>query len=284
MDVLPDIMQLQVETKRKAEAIEKQVRPPLLASIEMKNEPSSVLPGHITYAASIGADKGMRPIYTVNPQIEHMSQDLLMIQQRIQRGFFNDLFLMISESVAKDRTTAYEIAQKNQEKLQVLGPAIERMQNEAFSKAIQRIISVVSRKNLLPPMPPSLRGVPINIEYISILAQAQAASATAGMERFLSITGSIAAVKREALDIINTDEFQRVYAEFMLVPNRVVNPDEVVAQIRQSRAQAQQAAQQAAVTQELTTQAVQGAQTLSQTDVGGGQNALQLMLGRGQGA
>jgi hypothetical protein len=31
---------------------------------------------------------------------------------------------------------------------------------------------------------------------------------------------------------------------------------------------------------QLGTAAVQGAQTLSQTDVGGGQNALQLMLGR----
>lgn len=284
MDVLPDIMQLQVETKRKAEAIEKQVRPPLLASIEMKNEPSSILPGHITYATSIGADKGMRPIYTVNPQIEHMSQDLLMIQQRIQRGFFNDLFLMISESVAKDRTTAYEIAQKNQEKLQVLGPAIERMQNEAFSKIIQRIIGIVSRKNLLPPMPDSLKNVPINIEYISMLAQAQAASATAGMERLLGIVGSVAGVKPEVLDNVNYDEFVRVYSDYMLVPNRVMNPAEQVEQMRAARAKAQQMAEQAQATVGLSQQLVQGAQTLSQTDVGGGQNALQLMLGRGEGA
>src|SRR5262249_14357065 len=118
MDALPDIMQLQVETARKAAAIAKLVRPPLLASMEMKNEPSSILPGHLTYVNSLDTGKGMRPAYTVNPKIDEMTADLKEIEQRIQRGFFNDLFLML-ETTGSDRMTAYEVAQKQQEKLQV---------------------------------------------------------------------------------------------------------------------------------------------------------------------
>ena len=60
-----------------------------------------------------------------------------------------------------------------------------------------------------------------------------------------------------------------------------VSPDVIrdlkqIAAIRANREQAQQT--QAAL--QVGTAAAQGAQTLSQTDVGGGQNALQAMIGK----
>lgn len=281
MDVLPDIMQLQVETRRKAEAIEKQVRPPLLASIELKNEPSSILPGHITYVAGLTNTSGMRPIYQVQPDLQYMTIDLREVQDRIRRGFFNDLFLMIANAPAVDRTTAYEIAQKNQEKLQVLGPVIERMQNEAHSPAIKRIVNILDRRKALPPLPDSLKGVPIQIEYISMLALAQQAQASAGMERLLQVAGGMAGIDPTVLDNIDKDAFIRKYADYMTVSPGIMRPPEAVAKIRKDRARQEAQAQQTALAAQAGTDAVEGAKTLSQTDVGGGQNALQLMLGNG---
>lgn len=289
MDVLPDIMQLQVETRRKAEAIEKQVRPPLLASIELKNEPSSILPGHITYVAGLTNTSGMRPIYQVQPDLQYMTVDLKEIQDRIRRGFFNDLFLMIANQPAVDRTTAYEIAQKNQEKLQVLGPVIERMQNEAHSPAIKRIVNILDRKNALPPLPDSLKNIPLQIEYISMLALAQQAQQSAGMERLLNIVGSVSQAEMQlgqatgptAFDNIDRDEFVRRYATLMTVaPGIMKAPEQVLAE-RKAKAKAAQAAQAEAKMAQAGTDAVSGAKDLSQTDVGGGINALQLMLGNG---
>ena len=50
MDALGDSKQVQQETRRKAEFIEKGVRPPMGANPELKNEPSSIVPGKMLVA------------------------------------------------------------------------------------------------------------------------------------------------------------------------------------------------------------------------------------------
>ena len=49
MDALGDNKQVQVETRRKAEFIEKGVRPPMGADVSLKNEPASIIPSAVTY-------------------------------------------------------------------------------------------------------------------------------------------------------------------------------------------------------------------------------------------
>ena len=63
MNALPDNIQLQVETKRKGELLEKLVRPPMKAPIELKNQPSSITPGSITYM--VDPSKGMSPVFEI---------------------------------------------------------------------------------------------------------------------------------------------------------------------------------------------------------------------------
>lgn len=279
MDVLPDIMQLQTETLRKAEALEKMVRPPMLASIELKNEPSSILPGKVTYVNQLGPEKGMRPIYTVTPQIKEMMEDLQAIQTRIKEGFFNDLFMML-ETAANKNMTAYEVAQRQQEKLQVLGPVIERLQNEALGPAIKRIFSIMFRKDLLPPLPESLKGVPLGIEYVGMLALAQKAASTAALERFAGTMGNLTATDPSIADDWDRDEWVVEYAEGLSLPKRILNSPQKIAQLRQARQQQQQAQQVGP----SALAAVQGAKTLADIPVGGGQSALGQMLGAAQPA
>lgn len=273
MDVLPDIMQLQVMTRRLAEAIEKQVRPPMLASMELKNEPSSQLPGHLTYVNSLSAEKGMRPIFTVTPEIKEMMENMKEIQLRIKTGFFNDLFMML-EGQTKDMT-AYEVAQRTQEKMQVLGPVTERIQNEDLGPKIKRVFRVMERKGLLPPLPDSLKGVPLGIEYIGMLTIAQRATATGALERFAATMGNMQAADPTVSDLWDRDEWTHEFADNLFLSKKILNPPEKVAMIRQNRAKQQQ--QQQAVQTGMA--AVQGATALSNMDVGGGQNALQKMLG-----
>lgn len=267
MDVLPDIMQLQVETMRKAEAIEKLVRPPLIGDASLKNEPSSILPGHLTYVAGISADKGIRPIYTVDPRIKEMMEDLKDIQARIRTGCFNDLFLMMAQ--ATKEMTAYEVAQRQQEKLQVLGPVIERFHNEFASPAIRRIFRIMERKKLLPPLPKSLQGVPIAVEYVSMLAVAQRAAATGGMEAFAKMTGYLSGAYPEAKAVLDPIEFLQVYGKLVDTPARVRRSPEQVEEIIQ--AQQQEAAEAKAMAQGQV--AVNAAEQLSNTQLGTG-NAL----------
>lgn len=279
MDVLPDVMQLQVETERKAEAIEKMVRPPMLASMAMKHEPSSVLPGKVTYVDSLDPGKGMRPMFTVNPEIKEMMEDLAQIQQRIKEGFYNDLFAML-ETAANKQMTAYEVASRNQEKLQQLGPVVERWQNEYGSPAIKRLFAIMDRKGLLPALPKSLQGVKLSVEFVGMLAVAQKAASTAALERFAATMGNMQAADPTVSDLWSRDEWVEEYADGLMLSKRILNSPEKVASLRDARAKAAQQQQQAGAAQA----AIQGAQTLSQTDVGGGANALSLMLGNSGGA
>ncbi len=272
MDALPDCMQLMQMTAREAEALEKQVRPPMLAHVNMKNEPSSILPGNITYSPTMGAGEGMRPIFTVQPNLQDFAKSKLEVQTRINKAFFNDLFMMISQ--LDTVRTATEIDARREEKLILLGPVIERIQNEGLSPRIRRHFSIMARKRLLPPLPPSLQGVPIQIEYISMLAMAQRAAATTGIERTFAFAGNLAGGYPAVLDVLDADEAVREMSDLLGVNAKVLQDKGEIDQVRAARAQKQQAAEAMQVTQA----GVQGAQVLSKTPTGAGKSALDLML------
>ena len=282
MDVLPDVMQLQVMTRRMAEAIEKQVRPPLIGSMELKNKPTSTLPGHLTYVSELGPGKGIRPIYEVNPDIKAMSENIRAIEQRIQAGLFNDLFLMLEQQPNKERQTAYEIAQKVQEKLQVLGPVIEALISDSLKPKLKRIFNISKRRGLIAPPPPSLQGIPLDIEFVSMLTLAQKGAATGGIERLMQLVGGMYAVYPQVKDNINADSIVKEYNDLLGNPQKILNGPEQVAQTRAQ--EAQQAQQQQKMAQlgqiaEAAGKAAPAAQVMQNTDVGGGQNALGKMLG-----
>ena len=282
MDVLPDVIQLQVMTSRLSEAIEKQVRPPLLADITMKNQPSSSLPGHVTYVNNLGPGTGMRSIYEVNPDIAGLSGLIQQIEKRIQTGLFNDLFAMFAE-IPTGKMTAYETAQRAQERLQIIGPVIENLLNESLKPKLKIIYSLMSRKGMFPPAPQSMRGIPLDLQFVSILALAQKAAATGGIERLTAFIGNLVAVNPQALDNLDVDSTIEEMNELLGNPNKILRGAPDVAKIRQNRAQ-QQAAQAKAQAIQQTANTVntgaQAAATLSQTQVGEGGNALSMLLGK----
>lgn len=277
MIALGDVMQLQDETRKKAELLQKVVRPPLNAPIQSKNQPSSMLPGHLNYVED--TSKGMQPIIKVDPQgLPGISADLQLIQARIKDGFLMNLFLMHSQTT-KDET-AYEVARREQEKLTVLGPVIDQFQCEA-SQAHKRLLAIAARKRLLPPMPPSLRGVPMQIEYTGMLYVAQKAARTAATERFVETVEKCTGVYREAPDVVNWDEMLTDYADDLSVTHKAVNDKDAIAKLRAQRAQAEQQAKMAQTMTHTLPAMADAAKSFGAVDVGGGMNAAQLMLGGG---
>lgn len=272
MDALGDTKQLQVETKRKAQAIDKMVNPPMVGDVGMKNEPASLLPGAVTYVPNLSGGVGFKPAFTITPPIAELLKDLESIQGRIKSTFFNDLFLMISN--LDTVRTATEIDARREEKLIQLGPVLERFDSEGLDPDVNRIFKIMSRRGLLMPMPQVMQGRALKVTYVSVLSDMQRATATSGIERLTQFIGNIAAAKPEALDKIDWDELIDEYADLLHVPPKVMANDQMVSDARKVRAQKNQAA--AAL--QTSTAAVQGAETLSNTDVGGGQNALQMML------
>ena len=109
----------------------------------------------------------------------------------------------------------------------------------------------------------------LNVEYVSMLAQAQRAVATNSIDRFVMNLGAIAAVKPGILDKFDEDKWADSYADMLGVDPELIVPSDKVALIRQQRAQAQQQAQQAAQLE----QSANAAAKLASADTSG-QNAL----------
>jgi hypothetical protein len=215
------------------------------------------------------------------PPIAEMMQDIREVQQRIKITFHNDLFTGITD--LQTVRTATEIDARREEKLVLLGPVLERIlsSKEGIGSAIDRVWGILLRGRLLPTPPQKLQGLPthIQVDYISMLSLAQKGIATAGIEKLWGFAGNIAAVRPDILDKLNPDQTIDEYASALGVSPKIIVSDEDVAKGRQAKQQEAAMANAAGA----AVAAVQGAKTLSETEVGGGANALQLMLGSGGG-
>ena len=267
MEVLGDVKQLQLEQKRKIEAIDKMVNPPMVADVMLKNERTSLLPGDVTYISGLAQSSGggFRPVYEINPRIQELMLDIKETQERIKRAFYADLMLMFATS-DNTQMTAREVEERHQEKLLVLGPYMERLNNELFDKVITRTFTVMNERGMIPPPPMELQGQELKVEYISMMAQAQKLIGLSGLERLVGFVGNVAAAAPDSLDKLDIDQCIDEYADMVGSPPRAVRSDDEVVQIREQRAKAQQAQQLAALAQPMA-QAAQGAKALSETDV-----------------
>jgi len=234
MDALGDIRALQIEQKRKAQAIEKMVNPPMLADAALKNQPASLLPGGVTYLPGGGTGVGFRPVYEINPPLDGLVQDIQGVQDRISKAFYADLWLMISQ--LDDVRTAAEIAARREEKLIMLGPVLERLHAELLNPAIRRVFAIMARDQMLPPLPPGVDWDRIKVDYVSPLAQAQKAAALGGIERLLGFVGQIAPLCPDAADNVDADAAVRDYAAMLGVSPRLLAPQQAVDQNRQAKA------------------------------------------------
>lgn len=275
-DALADVKSLQVFTKRQHNAVDKHVNPAMGAHISLRGSASSVLPGAINYFTTQEKGAGMWPLYQTNPgAIEQIDRLIQRQYAAIDRAFFADIFLMFDQMEGVQPRNQLEISTRREEKMQMLGPMLENVHDDLLQPLVQQTFDIMGEHRLIPEPPEELQGYPLEVELISILAQAQKAADLGSVERLWAFAGNIAASRPDVLDKLNPDETIDVYADKVGAPSAVVVSDDQVAKVRQARAQQAQA-QQALQT---ATIAADGARTLSETEVGGGRNALQVMTG-----
>lgn len=269
---LGDIKALQLMQKRKSEAIEKMVRPPMVGPSSLKNEKASILPGDITYVDTRNGEGGFKPAMEVRISLTELGLDIQATQQRISRAFYEDLFLMLANSDRR-QITAREIDERHEEKLLALGPVLEQLNQDLLDPLIDNTFDIMMRQGLLPPPPQELQGMDLKVEYVSMMAQAQKSIGIASIERFSAFMGGLMAYSPNAMEKVNIDELVGSYADTVgLSPNIILSEDEVN-QMRQQRAQQQQAM----MAQQAVAQNAQTAKNLSQADTQG-PNALTALM------
>ena len=265
MDALPSLRQLQVMVKRKAQAIDKMVNPPMVAPASLRGQPTSILPGNITYVDNTSVAAGQpafRPAFEVNPRVNELMIDIQSKHQDIQRAFFADLFLMFAQTDRRE-ITAREVDAREQEKLLSLGPMLERLHDELLDPMIDRTFSIMSRNRLLPEPPPEMQGVELRVEYISMLAQAQKAVGTANIRDAVTFTIGLAGAVPDVLDKLDFDKAVDSYGMMIGVPSDMLRSAE---DVKTLRAEKQRQAEMAR-TMQMTGAAADTAQTLANTPI-----------------
>jgi hypothetical protein len=251
MEALGDIKQLQHEQLRKAQGIDYKTKPPLQVPISMKNRDVEALPGGISFVDMSSQHSGIKTAFEVNLDLSHLLADIQDVRGRIKTSFYADLFLMLANQTDA-RMTATEVAERHEEKLLMLGPVLERLQNELLDPLIEMTFDRMVEAGIVPPPPEELAGMELNVEYVSMLAQAQRAIGTNGIDRFVGTMGQVAQLKPDVLDKFNSDKWVDTYADMLGVDPELLLPSDVVQDLRDQRAQAQQQANQMAQAQQAT--------------------------------
>jgi hypothetical protein len=247
-------MQVQLEQRRKAQAIDKMVNPPLVADVQLKNQPASLLPGGMTFVSGFttSGKPGIASVYDTKFDVAAITEDIKEAQGRLGKIFFNDVLMTASQFETRSNVTAVEWNMRKSESMVALGPALDRIDFEVLSPTIERVFGIAQRAGILPPAPPEVAGMMININYISMLKQAQDASASSGIEDVLRMAGELVATKPEAMDNIDIDYAIDKYSYLRGNDPKLIRSPPELEKIRADRAQQAQAAQQAQIAEQLS--------------------------------
>lgn len=249
LDCLGDIKQLQHQEGEKLLLTDLLTRPPMALPESMRGKTASLNPGSRTYLTADQVGIEAKPLYVPNANAKNeIRMDIDQVQKRIDEHFFADLFRMLDFLDDRQRT-AYEISERKEEKVAMLGPALESLTDELLDPVIEIVFAERAARGLQRPLPEALNGIELKVEYTSILAQAQKAVGIGSMERVMGIAGMAMQMTGDpaTLDKINFDEIIETTIDFAGAPARIGNSDDEVMAKRQARAQQQQMQQMAAM-------------------------------------
>ena len=263
MDALPDCRMLQQMGTTTLKAIHKAVDPPMSVSAGLRSVGLDLTPGGINYVDSLPGQnpQAATPLLQLKPELAQSRQAMQAVQEQIRAGLYNDLFRLILEG--RSKVTASEIAAREEEKMVLIGPVLERLHDELFIPLIDRTFSLMQRLDMLPPCPPELVGRRLKVEFVSLLAQAQKLVGSGATDQYLSLTLRAAAAWPEALDSLDVDNMLDTYARNLGLPVSITRSRQEREQLRQARAEAQQ---QQSLLKQLE-QAAELGKTLSQSEI-----------------
>jgi hypothetical protein len=226
MDALPDCRMVQQMGISTLKAIHKSVDPPMSVSASLKAVGLDLTPGGINYVETLPGQnpQAASPLLAGSPDIGQARQAIETVQKQIQAGLHNDLFRMLLQG--SKTMTATEVAAREEEKLILIGPVLERLHHELFMPLIDRIFLLMRRLDMLPPCPPELLGRPVKVEFISLLAQAQQLVSTGAIDKYCQFVATAGQCWPEALDALDVDSVMDTYADHLGLDVALLRPHE----------------------------------------------------------
>lgn len=245
MDVLPAIKTLNEQKKTILKQGHKAVDPVLLLADDGIGNAMNLRPGAMNFGM-VNADG--RPMVHALPVGNLAVGKDLMDDERfiINDAFLVRIFQILTET---PQMTATEVLERTREKGILLAPTVGRQQSEYLGPMIDREVDLLSRQNLLPPMPAALveAGADYRTEYDSPLSRAQRAEEASGLMRTVETTLQIVNVTQNPapLDHFDWDTIIPDISSIQGVPTKWMRDPKVVQSIREGRAAEQERQAQA---------------------------------------
>lgn len=210
--------------------VNKAVNPPVLVPSRMYDINTN--PGGINY---YDGNPGDKQIYPLQPAASDLSPALTFInrwESTLKEIFKNDLFIFLMEN---RNATATEIATRNDEKLLLLSPALERIQTELLTPLLDGTLGMLMDNGMLPEPPQELIGKSIRPQFIGVLAQAQRHYSLQGINQVAGLVGNLTQIDENVRDKFDCDQAVDAFSLIVGTPARVVRSDEEVDKIRAER-------------------------------------------------
>lgn len=282
-----DAKMLQMMKKDLLTTAELMVKPPMKGPADVgMNGGVNLIPGGYTHVNNMTGNNAIEPLFQVPTNPQWLAQEIIKTEESIKRIYSADLFLML-DAIENKQMTAREVMERQQEKLQQLGPVVERMQDEFLSPIIERCYNIAERMGIFEPLPEELAEriaeEEIKIEYISPLAQAQKMSGLVNIEQAVSFVSQMAQIYPEALKSVDPIGTIKRYFNLLGAPAVMQRSKEEIDKLIQSEKEAmrEQEEQEYMMRQaQAMAPAAQAAKNLTEA-AQDGNPALQNLLGLG---
>lgn len=242
---LPDVKSLNRLRQRGLEAIDLQVRPPLLVNQRDALGELYFKPGGMSVVRD---HTGIRE-FVSQARTDIFQFGVEDLKNSIESIFFLDRLLLPSRTETGEMT-AFEVSQRIQQMQKVLGPQLARLNNELLQPLILRSFNILLRNGVLPEAPEVVRAQGLNLEivFVNQFARAQQEQEAGAIMQLVQDMSLIAQMKPEILDNLDVDGIARTLGKIRNAPPATLLAIDQVEQLRQARAE--QMAQQQAIEQE----------------------------------
>ena len=278
---LADLRELQLAAKRGARAMDGIVKPPMGMPANLARTGVNLDPGTVTYLEHMAAESRPAPLYTVPYQsLEYITNKQDWLSQRIDRLFFADLFMAITQMEGVQPRNEQELFFRKEEQLTQLGPVVDRVNIEKLEYDIDRAYTICKNLGFIPPAPPEMENSGLTVDFISVLARAQKAADNTAIERAARFVGFLAGLFPDAAIKFDAEEAIDQYTINSGTNPKIIRTDQIVAEIR-AKQQAELQKQQMMAAAPAMKDAAGAAELLSRTQVTpDGETALQRMMGQ----
>lgn len=235
-DTLADIMMANKLKEITIRGAEKQIDPPLILSDDGVVTPLRTYPNGINIGAVTQDGKPLVQQLPVNGRIDLAEFLLKQTQESIRKGFFVDRF------EEKDGTpiSATESADRQDTRLRLSAPHIQRIQAEYLSQLVERVFGILQRAGELPEPPQELAGDNLKIEFVSPLVKAQRSQEALSYSRAMEASMGLIQMNPDLVRNIDMDDAFRDILEISGVPVKNIKSKDKVLAERQAEQEAQE--------------------------------------------